>query len=302
MAVSSTSTSRKHKVDTTPTTGAQRSGAASISETSANAPDTVMRRSDLMYRNDRHGRQPVSIGRTPEEGIARAAIHSFVDKPLRSSGVPGPSNPPSAPLNASVSQAVGHPPRPIRIMDKKFDALEKRFDQYEERMEKHVNGLMKQKKTNERKIQKLENQVEFLTDQLQRFESRQEVYTSQIPKIQRDISSLREDTEQQISRVHQQSSDMRTDMGEIRSRVTENAQINANPATSTHILVPAESLSRFWVSNNCYFLMLYIQHCPRIPRVCTTMEDNNLEISSKHIETTTNHIGNSIHHQSTSKV
>jgi hypothetical protein len=251
MTLSPTSPSHQHKVDTTATTisrGAQHSGASLPSKMPTSVPGTITQGNDRMYRR---GRQLVSIGETHEE-VAHSVGQSG---PLHLSGAMGPSNPPSA-LNRSGSQAIVQPPRPIRLMEKKFDALEKRCDQQQEqynRLEKQYNALVKHGKSQDRKIQRLEDR---LKDHSQRCDSNKEDCTNQIFKVLRDISTLREDMEQQISRVHKQSSEMRTDMGEIRSRMTENALLNGNPATSTHIVVGAESLTHLLVSPHCQSLML----------------------------------------------
>ncbi|KIM87234.1 hypothetical protein PILCRDRAFT_305146 [Piloderma croceum F 1598] len=239
MTLSSTSPSHQQEVDTTTTTtsrGAPHSGASLTSTMPASMPGTITQANDRMYR---HGRQLVSIGETPE-----VAHNVGQSGSLHLSGTLGPSNPPSA-LNRSGSQAIVQPPRPIRLMEKKFDALEKRCDQQQEqynRLEKQYHAVVKHSKSQDRKIQRLEDR---LKDHYQRCDSNQEDCANQISKILRDISTIREDMEQQISRVHKQSSEMRTDMGDIRSRMTENALLNGNPATSTHIVVGAESITRF---------------------------------------------------------
>ena len=295
MSLSSTSSSHQQKVDTTATgRGTPHPSASFTSNMPASMPGTITQANDRMYRP---GRQLVPIGETPEE-VAHSVSQSG---PLHLSGALGSSNPPSA-LNRSGSQAIVQPPRPVRLMEKKFDALVKRCDQQQEqynRLEKQYNALVKHTKSQDRKIQRYEDR---LKDRFQRFESDQEDYANQMSKVLRDISAIREDTEQQISRVHKQSSEMRADVGEIRSRITEN--FNGNPATSTHIVVGAESITRLLVSPRCQSLMLYVQHRPRLPQ-CTTMEDRNLDRSIKdihRIEAITSRIDGSIHLQANLKV
>jgi hypothetical protein len=105
-------------------------------------------------------------------------------------------------------------------------------------------------------------------------------------------------------------SDMRTDIGDIRARMAEQAQISVGPPTSTHIVVPAETITRLLeVSNDrcrpLTWLTHYLQLSFRILIPCATMEDSNSDIDqgdTHSIAVTTRRTDNPIHRWTILKV
>jgi hypothetical protein len=234
-AASSAPTSQKRKADTqtvvSPPIGEQ-SGAASTalpSTPTANVLDMVQR-TDRLYSHGHSNRvQPFVEG-------------SSADVLPRSSAAAGPS---SLALNLSspnISEPVVNSPRSIRMrsLERKMEASEKRMELFEEQRldrEKQISLLVKKNKAQERRIHKLEEQVNSVMDQQQRCSSRQEDHNATLRKIQHDISSGLDDSKQQIGRTEQRISDIRTDIGELRTRITENAQTSISSPTSTHIVL-----------------------------------------------------------------
>jgi hypothetical protein len=235
--------SRKHKAGTIPTTipDTHRSNPSSISvsNTSANATGTVVRRANHVHGHGHRSSLPVTKDATAGEDPAHNVSHNFSDKPLRTSGAAGPS-PPTLP-NTNIALTPSYQARATRQLEKKFDALEKRFDD----QINQINVLLKKNKALERKVHKLEGQASRFQDQLLRNSSRQEEYNaSQKFRTLREFSAFRDDIEQQTSRIQKQYSDVRSDVGEIRARMAEQAQIGVGPSTSTHIVVQADAISR----------------------------------------------------------
>jgi len=234
---------RKRKADAVGTLSApigKRLGADSGSATSTSSPNGMVRNTDHKRSHGFPGKLPASV----EEERARLIDHSSADKPLRSYGAEGPPNLSSVAPVADVSQLM-YLNNAIRKLERKQEASDKRADLYKERYE---NLLAKQNKTLERRIHKDEDQLNALRDQYQRNSARQaDLEANQRLKMQQ----LREDMQQQISRMENKFSDLRADF-EIVTRAKERAQASISSPTSTHIVLAADSI-RLIVSTTCAY-------------------------------------------------
>jgi ElaB/YqjD/DUF883 family membrane-anchored ribosome-binding protein len=180
----------------------------------------------------------------PGENPAHIVRRGSADIPLSSSVASGPTD---ASPNTNVSRPAIHPPQFRHKLERKDDVFNNYSEERCSLLEKQNNFLLKQSKSKDRKIRKLEGDIDELKDQIEKFFTLQK---DQNIKTRREFSSLRREIEQHISQTQKYHSETRTDIGELRSRMTQNAQIGLHSAASAHVMMTADTVSHLFVSTS----------------------------------------------------